>query len=120
MRSRLRSWCARQDRTPGRSSVLKRCLIGCLAVLALAGVAFGQPPAPADFHPQVTWSEGAPGQLPWPTCEVPCFWAGGDYLVWWLKRPPQPVPLITTGDPNSPVPGGLGQPGTQILAGGGS
>lgn len=99
---------------------MKRLLIGCLAVLACAGVSFGQPPASADFHPQVTWGDCGPAHLPWPTCESPCFWAGSDYLVWWLKRPPQPVPLITTGDPNSPVPGGLGQPGTQILAGGGA
>jgi hypothetical protein len=55
------------------------------------------------------------------------FWARPEYLLWWLKSAPLPVPLVTTGDPNigfDPnsgntvnIAGAIGQPGTQILYG---
>lgn len=49
--------------------------------------------------------------------DVPYMWAGVDYLRWRLKNGPLPVPLVTTGDPNDPIPGALGQPGTQVVFG---
>ncbi len=57
-------------------------------------------------------------------CAVPCcpagpagrFWARADYLVWWTQGAGVP-PLVTTGAPGDPVPGALGQPGTEILFG---
>jgi Putative beta barrel porin-7 (BBP7) len=39
-----------------------------------------------------------------------------EYLVLWFKSHRHPI-LATTGDPNDPIPGALGQPGTQILHG---
>ncbi len=45
-------------------------------------------------------------------------WASADYLRWTLRRAPLPIPLVTTGDPTSALPGALGQPGTQTLFGG--
>ena len=45
------------------------------------------------------------------------WWVGADYLLWWTKGDRLP-PLITSGAPNDPVPGALGQPGTQTLFGG--
>ena len=44
-------------------------------------------------------------------------WIGVDYLLWWTKGDHVP-PLVTSGSPNDPVPGALGQPGTQVLFGG--
>jgi hypothetical protein len=54
-------------------------------------------------------------------------WARVEYLLWWLKNAPLPVPLVTTGDPHvgfDPnhlntvnTAGAIGQPGTQILFG---
>ena len=54
-------------------------------------------------------------------------WARVDYLLWWLRSAPLPVPLVTTGDPRvgfDPnlvntvnTAGALGQRGTQILLG---
>jgi len=41
-----------------------------------------------------------------------------DFLLWWVKDGPLPSALVTTGNPNDPVPGALGQPGTQTLYGG--
>lgn len=49
---------------------------------------------------------------------TPCVWGGADYLLWWIKSGPLPVPLATTGNPNDLSPGALGQPGTQVLDGG--
>ncbi len=54
-------------------------------------------------------------------------WAQADYLLWWLKNAPLPVPIVTTGDPRvgfDPTlvntvntAGAIGQPGTRILLG---
>ena len=50
-------------------------------------------------------------------------WGGADYLLWWVKGAPIPVPLVTTGDPNVGFPlvnsaGAIGQPSTRVLFGG--
>jgi hypothetical protein len=54
-------------------------------------------------------------------------WARVEYLLWWVKDAPLPVPVVTTGDPRvgfDPslvntvnTAGAVGQPGTQILLG---
>ena len=54
-------------------------------------------------------------------------WARVDYLLWWVKDAPLPVPLVTTGNPSvgfDPnfvntvnIAGAIGQPGTQVLLG---
>src|SRR5437879_3605898 len=57
------------------------------------------------------------------SCENFRFWARGEYLLWWVKNAPLPVPLVTTGDPNTGlragvnIAGAIGQPGTQVLVG---
>jgi hypothetical protein len=43
------------------------------------------------------------------------FWGGAEYLLWWIKDGPVSAPLVTTGNPNDPAPGALGQPGTVVL-----
>ena len=48
----------------------------------------------------------------------PHFWARAEYLLWWIKDAPMPVPVVATGpivDNLQPV---LGQPGTSVLIGG--
>jgi hypothetical protein len=45
------------------------------------------------------------------------WWVGVDYLLWWTKGDRLPA-LVTSGAPNDPLPGALGQPGTQTLFGG--
>lgn len=44
----------------------------------------------------------------------PCLFGSVEYLRWFLSRRNIPT-LLTQGDPNDTVPGGLGQPGTLIL-----
>lgn len=46
------------------------------------------------------------------------FWLRSEYLAWWTKDAPLPSPLVTVGSASDPIPGALGQPGTQILYGG--
>ncbi len=46
------------------------------------------------------------------------FWGDFEYLLWWYKAAPAPVPLVTTGSLNDSVPGAIGQPGTRVLFGG--
>jgi hypothetical protein len=46
------------------------------------------------------------------------FHAAVDYLLFWFKPICLNVPIVTVGNPAAPVPGALGQPGTQIAVGG--
>jgi hypothetical protein len=48
----------------------------------------------------------------------PRYWATSEYLMGWIKDGPNPVPLIARGSLSDPLPSALGQPGTEILAGG--
>lgn len=47
------------------------------------------------------------------------FWTNGEYLLWWIKDNPVPVPLATTALPpfTSDNPGALGDPDTRVLLG---
>jgi hypothetical protein len=43
-------------------------------------------------------------------------WGSVDYLLWWVKSGPLPIPVATSGDINNA--GVVGQPGTTVLFGG--
>jgi hypothetical protein len=53
-------------------------------------------------------------------------WLKADYLLWWVKSAPNPVPIVTTGPFNpdtftgAPIPAAIGSPGTRVLYGAGS
>lgn len=47
------------------------------------------------------------------------FYAGLDYLLWWMKPVCLKVPVLTAGSPTDAVPGAIGQPGTRLLVGNG-
>lgn len=54
-------------------------------------------------------------------CCQPCgprFWATSEYLLWWIKDAPLPVPLLTTGPAQANLTPTLGLPGRTILIGG--
>src|SRR5262249_14567414 len=47
------------------------------------------------------------------------FWANAEYLLWWTRKGPLPVPLVTQSSTFGDFPiGALGQPGTQVVYGG--
>src|SRR3982074_1649492 len=108
------------------------------AWLGSAGQLWAQvPPAnPSETEPPLTATDPvklsadqAITTLPWTTDggRTNRVWARGEYLLWWLKNAPLPVPIVTTGDPrvgfdlslgntvNSA--GAIGQPGTRVLLG---
>src|SRR5262245_21302327 len=46
-------------------------------------------------------------------------WLTADYLMWWIKKGPQPLPLVSTGSrADDPFAGSFGEPNTAILFGG--
>jgi hypothetical protein len=47
-----------------------------------------------------------------------CAWASAEYLLWWAKGAPSPLPLVTTGPAASN--GFLGAPGVAVINGGSS
>src|SRR5438132_1512329 len=85
------------------------------------------PPAvPAPSAPPATTAPAAPLAAPtfqpyWGPAEPYDAWAHrmwitNEYLLWWVKNGPLPVPLITSS--NAADVGTLGQPSTQVLYGG--
>lgn len=44
-----------------------------------------------------------------------CYWAGAEYLLWWLKQGPLPVTLVTTAPGTAG--GAIGGPGTAVAIG---
>lgn len=61
----------------------------------------------------------APQEAP-PTVAGNRLWFSSDYLMWWVKRSPVSVPLVTSAPGNSPavIPGLLGNPDTTVEFGG--
>jgi hypothetical protein len=109
---------------------MKKLIVGSLAsVLASAGLALAQNPAPAvgdmravgphGSEVVVAGDDGSGGPLTphWPGIVQPeCQWYGGlEYLLWWSKRGPLDTPLVTTGSLADAFPGALGQPNTSAL-----
>ncbi len=47
-------------------------------------------------------------------------WSDAEYLLWWSRKAPLPVPLVTTGSLDDLVPAALDQPNTHTLFGNGS
>ncbi len=48
---------------------------------------------------------------------LPRVWFRPEALLWWSKSSPLPIPIVTAGNLNDPIPGALGQPGTSVLLG---
>ncbi len=109
---------------------MKNGFFMCLtALLAGGGMALGQSatssPAPPAASP-ATAAVAAPAvpavDDPWDDPDSdsgPRLWASGEYLLWWIKRGPVSVPLLTTNT-NPATIAALNEPGTQIQFGAGS
>jgi hypothetical protein len=84
-------------------------------------------PAANSWESLVSTAAGPPAVPPPPPAPAPepppagpdRFWFRADYLLWWTKDGPLPVPLLTTGPASAAIIGGLSQQGTQVLFGGG-
>jgi hypothetical protein len=92
-------------------------------LLAQTGVQSNCPPVQAECpQPRLEAFQGAIADC----CNTPVafdrFWGSTEYLLWWMKSAPLPVPIVTTGDPSVGFPGlntagGIGSPGTRVLYG---
>ncbi len=45
------------------------------------------------------------------------YWLKGDFLLWSIKNQPVPIPLVTAASFSDPLPGAIGQPGTEVVLG---
>ncbi|HEV3262427.1 MAG TPA: hypothetical protein VG013_36585, partial [Gemmataceae bacterium] len=101
-----------------------RFLSPLAAVLASAGLSLAEaPPAPETVVPAGSMVRSVPDGSGTPvTDDAPVegrrFRVDSEYLLWWFKHSPVPVPLVTSAAPADANPGALGQPGTQLLLGG--
>ena len=125
---------------------MRKRLLDCLAALAVGGSTAlaqgpagpGLPPAPVPAAPAAA-ADGAPAGPVVPLADddrlwlsshpspVPAedpsplagrLWFSTDYLLWWFKRSPLPVPLVTTtSDLTSQPPAALLQPATSTVLG---
>jgi hypothetical protein len=81
-----------------------------------------KPEAPASAYPgscaPVLPSAGAPVVAADESQDTTRIWAHADSLLWWFKDSPVSPPLLTRAGPPS-LTGRLGQPGTQVVLGGG-
>ncbi len=96
---------------------MKRCFAGVVALFVSAGIVDAQ-------HFQVEPPAGTCPDYAEPvlTClpDCPCtvrFWASADYLYWWEKNGPLPVPLVTANNDPGAI-GALNEPGTRVIFGG--
>ncbi len=89
-----------------------------LSAAALEAQSPGLPPASA---PAAVASCPPTGCLEGPACadsEAGRLWLTTDYLLWWVRRGPDPNPLVTVGSALDAIPGALGQPNTHVAFGG--
>jgi hypothetical protein len=96
--------------TPGTRYGLRPAVLGAPIVDASEAPAaqVGEAQAALRKAENGTSSEDLPGR----------FLASGEFLLWWVKGGPLPVPLVTAGTATDLNPGALGQPGTTVLFGG--
>jgi hypothetical protein len=63
------------------------------------------------------WEPSLVPQEP-PQTDNPAFWFSAEYLLWWFKKSPVPVPLVTTtSQPDLTPTAAIGQDGTSVLLG---
>ncbi len=105
----------------------------CLAIMLCHGLSFGQtppiggmgiePPPVAPLAPEAVPApiahDGAPdvGHPAGAAAGGFRVWAGAEYLLWWVRTPRLPVPLVTSGLLTNDPGGVLNESGTQVLLG---
>lgn len=93
-------------------------LTSVMVFLVAAGLASAQEPGPVAPLTTAPQLPEVAAMNPASCVQRPRVWLSGEYLLWWLKDGPLPVPLVTTGNPANPLAGLLDQPDTVVLFGG--
>jgi hypothetical protein len=106
-----------------------RLVFALAAIATSAGLALAQGPTdpPSQAQPASTSPEGLPGEPgysvppefnPGAPAEENLLWIRAEYLLWWFKNSPLPVPLVTTTSrPDLQPLAAIGQDGTGVLLG---
>lgn len=102
-----------------------RLFASWVALLATASLASAQElpqtiPAPTAVPYAPTYADcpdGNCGSRGFGPAGANPFWANAEYLMWWVKSGPLPIPLVATGSTSDPLPGALNQPGTSVVYG---
>jgi hypothetical protein len=99
-------------------------LLSCLAALALGGAAVlaqdavAPPPRVVPGDPIPFGGDSGPLEMAARPAESDRLWLSTEYLLWWWKKSPVPVPLVTTtSDLTSEPPAALFQSGTGSVLG---
>src|SRR5262245_61953321 len=116
--ARNRSW---SKSSTEEEYVMRTGFLAALGILlAGAGLSLADPgPVPLESYLKPGSAPGGEGEdcgepecfFPSPCKRPPLLWIDAEYLLWWIKDGPLPVPLVTTGSGNDPQPGELGQIG---------
>ena len=107
----------------------KRFGISLATALAVAGVALGQAPTTQDLPvmPAPVFldtagpapEDGGLGQAGLAPPAANVFWVNAEYLLWWFKDSPVPMPLLTTTSNAGSMPvAAFADPNTTVLLGG--
>src|SRR5262249_53668862 len=97
-----------------------------VALLTLASIRCGPCRAEEPARPPAAESIAPPAPEP-PSCcpKEPCcakepstrLWGSSEYLLWWVRKGPLPIPLVTA-NPDQTTIAALNEPGTTVLFGG--
>ena len=112
----------------GTLYILALWLVGSARLFAQAPPpSKAEPPDAKEPAPAIAETTVVPMSTVVDTSDGFRIWARADYILWWVKSAPLPVPLVTTGDPNvgfDPTlvntvntAGAIGEPGTRVLLG---
>src|SRR5215831_8740848 len=95
-----------------------------VVLLTGSSLTLGQVPEPPPIPLEVMTPSGispGPEDLPWqrdPSVDGERFWFGAEYLLWWSRNSPLPVPLVTTtANPDLTPTAAFNQLGTSVLLG---
>src|SRR5262249_32940683 len=94
------------------ASIMRQLLIALCVFLMGTACALGQATDAADLPSEST----SLSTLPQETGGY--FYGDVEFLLRWFKPVCASVPIVSIGNPQDPVPGALGQPGTQVVVGG--
>lgn len=105
--------------------VLGISLVGNTPLFAQSAAPFIETRTPAEVTAANEIMLGSAAEVEVPSNDRSGYrtWASAEYLLWWVRNAPVPVPLVTIGNPATGVAAGvfssgaIGQPGTQVLFG---
>ena len=97
---------------------MKRKLLGAIGSLLIGSHAWAQTPAPVPAA--IESPSPLSGTFEESASSSNRIWGSAEYLLWWFRNGPAPIPVATSvpRDSTAPTPGALGNADTTVLLGG--